>query len=93
MRVPETTVAAAPFETLVVDAVEAGRETVEDTRVLEAWMSVQSRKVEKWLTEAFADEAEEAAGSEEMAARMVALKVPTISSRLMINIVFGKGAG
>ena len=45
MRVPETTVAAAPFETLVVDAVDAGRETVEDTRVLEAWTLVQSGNV------------------------------------------------
>lgn len=82
---------AAPFAlvlalTLVPDeTVEAGRETVEETRVLDACLSVVFTCTGlHQLTEA---EAEDAAGSEEMAARIVALKVPTISSRLLISIL------
>jgi len=44
-----------------------------------------------WVrTETFADadaDAEEAAGSEEIAARIDALKVPTISSSLVVSLV------
>jgi hypothetical protein len=83
--VPETTVAAAPFALLEVAAVEAGRETVEEARVLVAWLLVllNTTGVRRGRTDLEADaDAEEADGSEEMAARIVALKEPSIWSRL-----------
>jgi hypothetical protein len=86
--VPETTVAAAPFALLEVAAVEAGRETVEEARVLVAWLLVllNTTGVRRGRTDLEADaDAEEADGSEEMAARIVALKEPSIWSRLFIS--------
>jgi len=51
--------------------------------VLVAWLLVLCSKREGWRTDLEADaDAEEADGSEEMAARMVALKEPSIWSRL-----------
>jgi hypothetical protein len=86
--VPETTVDAAPlalvlaFTLVAVEAVEAGRETVEEVREFDAFLSVSVCEEKGGLTDA---EADDAAGSEEIAAKIEALKVPTISSRLLIS--------
>jgi hypothetical protein len=68
---------------LEVAAVEAGRETVEEARVLVAWLLDLFITQGGGRTDLEADaDAEAADGSEEMAARIVALKEPSIWSRL-----------
>jgi hypothetical protein len=73
---------------VVPEAEEAGRETVVEVAdlladCLSAFVRSQNKDM---LTEAEAEAEAEALGSEEIAARMVALKVPDISSRLCMLV-------